>query len=694
MENKYCVVQILGGRECLWSYEVIKTGRVFIIAPPLFEIEGKTITAELNAIKLPGNPVTLANGAIEHVAKGKFKDDPRLSLEIAFRIAPDNPVVRFRYILRSDAVLRMTKQSGRDNLRYLACDLPENWACREIRMSEFDETVHSYRLAEEEIPAHYFGENIPLMGPILTASGDGHTFLLAYEHGSQTPDAFLQYNCRPGRTVELRAVKGNYCHGYRLNGRRSYETVWMQAAAADVPVSGMSGLYRDFILKYQSLNTASRQPYIYYNTWNYQERNKWWHGKDYLDCMDEGRMLAEIEAAARLGIDVFVIDTGWFERTGDWKVNRGSFPGGLEPIREKLDQYGMKMGLWLNPTMAGVNSWILQDYEDCRITYDGKFPDPAKVWGTERSALMCLVSRYWEALADQMIRMSRDYGAAYFKLDGVYQYGCDNPAHLHGAEANSHDEITDCYAFEQIRHLVRIAERVHSVFPDVIVDFDVTEGWRSVGLAFLSAGKYFLINNGPYYGSLDDPEDIPGGGMGSNVFVFPGPARARLCRAPLNYDRWIPSVLFLTHYLPDDPKRSQTINLASLVLGQNGIWGDLLSLSEEGAAYLSNVLSLYKQVRADITASYPVQRGFIGGSPEVHEKINRKTGKGAVAVFSGSNAPPNYRFRYTYVTAHEVSRDYWKTEGVEVSFTPDGKARLDVTFDKSSAVLVFFGVKG
>jgi alpha-galactosidase len=35
------------------------------------------------------------------------------------------------------------------------------------------------------------------------------------------------------------------------------------------------------------------------------------------------------------------------------------------------------------------------------------------------------------------------------------------------------------------------------------VDFDITEASRSVGLAWLSAGKYFLINNGPYYMNYD-----------------------------------------------------------------------------------------------------------------------------------------------------------------------------------------------
>ena len=39
-------------------------------------------------------------------------------------------------------------------------------------------------------------------------------------------------------------------------------------------------------------------------------------------------MLAEIDVAQRMGIEVFVIDTGWYARTGDWQVSLERFPDG------------------------------------------------------------------------------------------------------------------------------------------------------------------------------------------------------------------------------------------------------------------------------------------------------------------------------------------------------------------------------
>jgi alpha-galactosidase len=71
---------------------------------------------------------------------------------------------------------------------------------------------------------------------------------------------------------------------------------------------------------------ATRQPLIFYNTWNYQERLFNWHKRPYLSEMNQDRMLAEIDAAARMGVEVFVIDTGWYARTGDWRVEPTASP--------------------------------------------------------------------------------------------------------------------------------------------------------------------------------------------------------------------------------------------------------------------------------------------------------------------------------------------------------------------------------
>ena len=113
----------------------------------------------------------------------------------------------------------------------------------------------------------------------------------------------------------LSAKKGNYTAGTVL-GKESFETIWLDFGAVRGGIDELAAAFREFQLKYATLNLESRKPYIFYNTWNYQERNKWWNHKAYLADMNEKRMLEEIDAAHKMGIEVFVVDTGWYEKPG------------------------------------------------------------------------------------------------------------------------------------------------------------------------------------------------------------------------------------------------------------------------------------------------------------------------------------------------------------------------------------------
>jgi alpha-galactosidase len=112
---------------------------------------------------------------------------------------------------------------------------------------------------------------------------------------------------------------------------------------------------------------------------------------------------------------------------------------------------------------------------------------------------------------------------------------------------------------------------------------------------------------------------------------------------------------------------SQWINLASLILGQNGIWGDLLAVTDEGVQRIGDFLRLYKQVRDDITQATLLRSGQVGGSPEVYEKVYTN-GRGAISLFASASGT------YTYVTrAANLSPNFWHNDGVSVEFDQFGR---------------------
>ncbi len=683
-ENNLIKITVPNSSESLWQYTVVKTGKTFAFQPPQFEIDGKHCTALLSSLRLDDRPQMLKNGVKVYTVKGNFLQMPDISMEISFQVAEKNPIVKFRYKIYSQSEHQLTKIEGRDKISYFKVSLDGLSSVKEIRFSEFNEMVHSFCLSERLIEPKHFADSLRLMGPVVTASDNADSFIIGYEHGSQVPDKFLEYELGSDRSVKLQAYKGNYYNGYKINKTQSFQSVWFETGGVAGDETLMASNYRDFILHYMSRNTESRKPYIFYNTWNFQERNRNWYKKPYLADMTLERMMKEIDVAHQMGIDVFVVDAGWFEKTGDWTPSLKRFPDGMKSISKKLKENGMKLGLWFNPTVAAISSNMLKNHRDCVRTMNGSEGKPFKVWETEESYGMCLVSSYRDAFADELIRLNKELGVTYFKWDAIGQYECNDPHHFHGNADNTPQERLESYAFEIGRSMSYVVDKLTKECPDAIVDFDITEGGRAVGLGFLSSGKYFLINNGPYFFNYDIPFDRENGQW--NIFFYPGPARTWICRTPLTFDKWIPTSLFLTHYLPDDPYENQSIAVASLILGQDGIWGDLPKISKDGIDFFHNSLGYYKQVRDDMTETAMIRDGAVGGSPEVYEKINPVTGRGAVVVFS------SHAGSYSYITRQIPDQKTWKTRGVDLSFDKEGHAVIYSKFLEAEAKIIFFGV--
>jgi len=657
------------------------------VAGPEFEVEGRLQGGFAFVGKQAAHP--LPRGGQEIGLLFQSKGEPELQLLVRVRTYPGSPIIRIQYRLTASKEARLTKKTGRDNLRYFR--LSGDWLgeadLTEYQLSHFDPVAHSYMPNLEVHSAAELRSGLSFVGPVAWLHTGTQTLLAAYEHGADHPDSFFDFRFESldGQAcLSLAARKGNYYAGQAIGPELAWESAWLELGLDAKPLSEFIRRYRQFFLNEVCENTESRKPNIYYNTWNYQERKRYFNGRPYLETMHYDQMMAEIDVAHRLGVDVFVIDTGWYIKTGDWQVNRERFPDGLQEVRRKLEGYGMKLGLWFNPTVAALTSRIYQEHPEYQMTRDGKPLWQGPIWETEESTAMCLASGYAEDFIETMVRLNQELGVSYYKWDAVSQYGCESAEHAHGTPENSADERRDCYAYQMGRQMIRIVEEVTRRCPGVIVDFDITEGGRFVGLGFLSAGKYFLVNNGPYFSDFDIPRTVKMDPDTINVFFYPGPARPRICRQGFKYDPVIPSILFLTHYLTDAPELSQRNSLASLALGGNGLWGDLRGLSEADIALISNFLSDYKRVAEAVVCASPIVRGFAGSSPEVHEKLDPETGSGLVAFFTVTPG------EFTYLTQPLNLEKLGEVKGADGwEKTEEGRLRLTVRLGRDEARTVF-----
>ena len=157
--------------------------------------------------------------------------------------------------------------------------------------------------------------------------------------------------------------------GYKLSPRDKFNTPEAVMVYSNNGLGGMSrsyhALYRNRLCrgKYRDIERP-----VLINSWE----------ATYYDFDDE-KIFSIAEDAKKIGIDLIVVDDGWFgERNadrgsmGDWNVNLKKFPNGLSPLVEKINSIGMKFGIWIEPEMVSYDSELYQAHPDWCLHIKGR----------------------------------------------------------------------------------------------------------------------------------------------------------------------------------------------------------------------------------------------------------------------------------------------------------------------------------
>ncbi|MCA9968888.1 MAG: alpha-galactosidase, partial [Anaerolineales bacterium] len=113
-------------------------------------------------------------------------------------------------------------------------------------------------------------------------------------------------------------------------------------------------------------NVAPRP--VLYNSWE----------ATYFALSHEGQAALARKAAA-IGVELFVVDDGWFggrrsplSGLGDWTVSPEVFPNGLQPLIDEVHALGMQFGLWFEPEMVNPDSDLYRQHPDWVLHFPGR----------------------------------------------------------------------------------------------------------------------------------------------------------------------------------------------------------------------------------------------------------------------------------------------------------------------------------
>ena len=156
---------------------------------------------------------------------------------------------------------------------------------------------------------------------------------------------------------------------WELSRDEEFQTPEVVMVYSDKGLNGMSQayhrLYRDRLMRGKWRNHA--RP-ILLNNWE----------ATYFD-FDEEKILNIAKKAKEVGVELFVLDDGWFGKRnkddsslGDWVVNEEKIKGGLKNLVDKVNEIGLEFGIWFEPEMISPDSNLYKEHPEWAIQIPGR----------------------------------------------------------------------------------------------------------------------------------------------------------------------------------------------------------------------------------------------------------------------------------------------------------------------------------
>ena len=181
---------------------------------------------------------------------------------------------------------------------------------------------------------------------------------------------------------------------------------------------------------------------------------------------DEEKILNIAKQASELGVDMLVLDDGWFGKRdddnsglGDWFVNENKIRGGLKSLTEKVKNMGMKFGIWFEPEMISEDSELYRNHPEWSI----QIPDRKPV--RSRFQLVLDMSRedVQNYLFDAISNILKSADISYVKWDMNRSI---NDWYSEELDSKHQGELPHRY----VLGLYALLERLTSAFPDVMFE--------------------------------------------------------------------------------------------------------------------------------------------------------------------------------------------------------------------------------
>lgn len=363
------------------------------------------------------------------------------------------------------------------------------------------------------------------------------------------------------QNVKITGGISSFDFSYTLKKDESIQTPVMTIGFTTDGYGGMSRALHEF--EYQHILPRKRAGRVLYNSWE---------ATGFDVRVESQKQLAE--RAAKIGVELFVIDDGWFGQRnsdraglGDWQANPEKFPNGLGELITYVNELGMDFGIWVEPESVNPDSELYRTHPDWVYRFEGREPMQAR-------------NQYTLNISKREVKQ--------FILDFMEKLLGENPA-ISFVKWDMNKTLLDVSAgntatdkelwYRHVKALYEIWEELRKRFPNV--EFETCSGGGSrVDLGILRfADQCWPSDNTDAYSRLFIQE-------GFSYFYAPRIMTAWVTDASSGDSRKF--------------ERPYSYRFHSAMMGMLGIGANISRFSEETLEEFAKYIAQYKEIRETI----------------------------------------------------------------------------------------------
>lgn len=353
----------------------------------------------------------------------------------------------------------------------------------------------------------------------------------------------------------------DYDFGWYLHGGETFTTPCVTTVFSREGFGGASRIFHHYQLKVLMPRSMALEPRpVMYNSWCV-----------FTFDIDVKQQMKLAERAAKIGVELFVMDDGWFgdrdddyAGLGDWYPSPRKFPDGLDPLINHVVDLGMRFGIWVEPEMVNENSNLYRAHPDWVLHAPGKKITQGRHQYVLNFAREDVCEWAWGWLSELLSK----HKIGYLKWD-MNRYLCEISWPEMPPEQQK--EIRTRYVY----NVHKLYSRIEEQFPNVILE-DCASGGGRVDLGMISRCDLIAPTDSC------DPLD--------KIKIFEGYTQVF---APKTEGTWFgdnPDNSFERH--THDSFRIHEAMLGSFSLGMN-----LLEKNDAELDELAKHISFYKEIR-------------------------------------------------------------------------------------------------